>query len=205
MGESSVHGVILAAGKAARFGSDKLTVGYQGRPLVAHIIGTVGTAVRQGLLVDGFVVLRAGADSIADLARQDGLTPVLNSNPEAGISESLRTGVAAVQATGQAGALLVFPGDQPHVRLEVIGRLIQAWRSGAGPAVRPRYSEDPESPNHPVLVDASLWSEAARLAGDTGFASIFRERPGLVTTIDVAGRNPDMDTPSDLLQPAPSP
>ena len=204
MGESSVHGVILAAGKAARFGSDKLTVGYQGRPLVAHVIGTVAAAIRQGLLADGFVVLRSEARSIAVLAEQDGLTPVANPNPDAGISESLRAGVAAVRATGRSGALLVFPGDQPHVRLEVIGRLIQAWRSGAGPAVRPRYSDDPGSPNHPVLLDATLWPEVTQLTGDTGFASIFREHPELVTTIEVAGRNPDMDTPSDLLQSSPS-
>ncbi|HEV8124508.1 MAG TPA: nucleotidyltransferase family protein [Gemmatimonadales bacterium] len=205
MGEPSVHGIILAAGKAERFGRDKLTVEYQGRALVSHVFGVVAAAVRQGLLAGGFVVLRAGAHSIEALARQEGLTPVVNPDADAGISASLRAGLAAIDSAGpRAGAAMVFPGDQPHVRLDVIGRLIETWRRGGSPAVRPRYSEEPGSPNHPVLLDATLWPLVSRLAGDSGFASIFREHPELVTTIDVAGRNPDMDTPLDLLQSSPA-
>ena len=147
MVEPSVHAIILAAGKAERFGREKLTVEYQGRPLVSHVIGTVAAAMRQGMLADGFVVLRDGADAIESLARQDGLTSVVNPNPDTGISGSLQIGVATVEANGpQAGAVLVLPGDQPHVRLDVIGRLIETWRNGGGPAVRPRYSEEPGSP-----------------------------------------------------------
>lgn len=200
MARSSVYGVILAAGKAERFGREKLTVEYQGRALVSHVIDTVASAMRQGMLAGGFVVLRAGAEAIESLAHAAGLTTVLNPNPDSGISGSLRVGVAAVEANRpRAGALLVLPGDQPHVRLDVIARLIETWRKGGGPALRPRYSEEPGSTNHPVLLDSSLWPLASRLTGDTGFTSIFREQPGLVTTIDVTGRNPDMDTPRDLL------
>jgi len=205
MVEPSVHAIILAAGKAERFGREKLTVEYQGRPLVSHVIGTVAAAMRQGMLADGFVVLRDGADAIESLARQDGLTSVVNPNPDTGISGSLQIGVATVEANGpQAGAVLVLPGDQPHVRLDVIGRLIETWRNGGGPAVRPRYSEEPGSPNHPVLLDSSLWPLVSRLTGDIGFASIFREQPELVTTIDVTGRNPDMDAPRDLMHSLPT-
>ena len=205
MVESSVHAIILAAGKAERFGRDKLTVTYQGRALVSHVIGTVAAAIRQWVLAGGFVVLRSGANAIESLARRDGLKTVVNPNPDTGISGSLRVGVAAVEADApQAGAVLVLPGDQPHVRLDVIGRLIETWRNGSGPAVRPRYSEEPGSPNHPVLLDSSLWPLVSRLTGDTGFASIFREQPELVTTIDVTGRNPDMDTPRDLLHSSPT-
>lgn len=205
MGESSVHGIILAAGKGERFGRDKLTVEYQERPLVSHVIGTVAAAVREGLLTGGFVVLRAGAHSIETLARRDGLTPVVNLDADAGISASLRAGISALEATGiRTGAVLVLPGDQPHVRLHVIGRLIETWRNSGCPAVRPRYGEEPDSPNHPVLLDSTLWPLVSRLAGDLGFAAIFREHPELVTTIDVAGSNPDMDTPQDLLQSSPS-
>lgn len=204
MGESSVYGIILASGKGERFGRDKLTVEYRGRPLVSHVMETVAAAVRQGLLAGGFVVVRPGARSIEALARHNGLTPMENPNADLGIAESLRTGIAAVEATDRAQAALVFPGDQPHVRLEVISRLIDTWRKGGCPAVRPSYSESPDTPNHPVLLDFALWPLVSRLGGDSGFASIFQNQPELVTTIEVAGSNPDMDTPKDLLQSSPS-
>ncbi|MEP7327466.1 MAG: nucleotidyltransferase family protein [Gemmatimonadota bacterium] len=204
MGEASVHGVILAAGKAERFGREKLTVEYLGRPLIAHVIGAVAAAVRQGTLAGGFVVHRPGADLIEKLARQGGLTPVESTNADGGMSESLRAGIAAAEATRQAGAVLVFPGDQPHVRGDVISQLVRAWRDGKAPALRPSYSEQPGTPNHPVLLGSTLWPLASRLQGDTGFSTIFQQHPELVLTIEVAGSNPDMDTPHDLLQSSPS-
>src|SRR6185312_1491696 len=102
-----------------------------------------------------------------------------NPDADAGMSASLRTGLAALEA--RTGAAMVFPGDQPHVRLDVIEQVIETWRNTGSPAVRPRYSEEPGSPNHPVLLDSTLWPLVSRLAGDSGFASIFREHPELVT------------------------
>lgn len=199
MGESLVHAVVLAAGKAERFGREKLTVEYQGRPLLAHVLQTIATAIKEGTLASGVVVLRPEARQIENLTREAGLIPVVNPKAEAGISESLRVGIAAVTAVDGTGAILVFPGDQPHVRLEVIIQLVQAWRTGSGPVIRPRYTADPDAPNHPVLLDSTVWPLVSQLSGDTGFASVFHRKPELVTTIDVSGRNPDVDTPRDVL------
>jgi CTP:molybdopterin cytidylyltransferase MocA len=43
-------------------------------------------------------------------------------------------------------ALLLLLGDQPLVRVETMQRLIEAWRDGAGPVVRPRYGDEPDTP-----------------------------------------------------------
>lgn len=203
MAESSVDAIILAAGKATRFGSEKLTVPYQGRPLVAHAMAATAAGIAAGTLRAGFVIYRPEAAMIAKLAHEAGLEPVPNPRADHGIAESLRVGLAAAGSRPGTAAVLVMPGDQPHVRLEVMHRLIQTWRNGKGPVIRPRYEEDPGSPNHPVLLDASIWPLVAELTGDTGFSQVLERRPELVATIDVAGRNPDVDTPQDLLSSLP--
>ena len=204
MDDATVSAVILAAGRATRFGGEKLTIDYRGRPLLAHVLGTVAQAVREGTLSAGLVVLRPQSQAILNLVREAGLTPVANPDADLGLSTSLRAGLASA-ATSGAAAVLVIPGDQPHLKLEVMARLIQAWRAGQGPVIRPRYNEEGGAPNHPVLLDSSVWCLAFGLTGDNGFASVLHSQPDLITTIEVPGRNPDMDTPQDLIQSFPSP
>ena len=51
---------------------------------------------------------------------------------------------------------------------------------------------------HPVLLDRSVWPLADRLRGDAGFGALRPPGSAGVALIDVAGRNPDVDTPADL-------
>lgn len=199
MPQSTAFALVLAAGKSARFGREKLTVEYRGQPLVSHVLDTVAAAISEGTLGGGCVVHRPGAEVIVQLTRDGGLIPVENPDPDSGLAGSLRAGLAFAAANA-AAAIVVLPGDQPNARLEVIRALVAAWQQGKGPAVRPRYRGDRETPNHPVLLDHTLWSYSADLAGDSGFGALLLQRAELVTTIEVDGSNPDIDTPSDLTQ-----
>ena len=93
---------------------------------------------------------------------------------------------------------LVLLADQPLVRLEV---LACSWPAGARASARwsARATPDaPDEPGHPVLADRSLWPLAARSpATRLRQRSCHPARPG-VALIEVAGRNPDIDTPDDL-------
>jgi CTP:molybdopterin cytidylyltransferase MocA len=89
-------------------------------------------------------------------------------------------------------------GDQPGVTAETIGALVDAWREGAGPVVRPRYAASPDVPGHPLLLDRAAWPLAASLEGDAGFAPLLASGRLAVTYVDRPGANPDIDTPADL-------
>lgn len=199
MPQSTAFALVLAAGKSERFGREKLTVEYRGQPLISPVLDTVAAAISEGTLGGGCVVHRPGAQAIEQLTRESGLIPVENPDPDTGLAGSLRAGLAFAAANA-AAAIMVLPGDQPGVRLDVIRSLVAAWHQGKGPAIRPRYQGERATPNHPVLLDHTLWSLSADLSGDSGFGALFQKHPELVTTIEVGGSNPDIDTPSDLTQ-----
>ncbi|HET7598788.1 MAG TPA: nucleotidyltransferase family protein [Gemmatimonadales bacterium] len=194
---------MLAAGRGARFGRDKLLVPLGGRPLLAHVLDVVRAARVARTLAGGCVVVPADRPALLDLVRAAELDPVVNRDPAAGLGESLRRGIAALAASAPAAepaAAVILLGDQPGVRAEVLAELVGVWDRGRVAAVRPRYAAAPDEPGHPMLVDRRLWSHAARLSADVGFGPVLAALGIGVVTVNVPGRNPDVDTEADLGQ-----
>lgn len=194
-----VYAVLLAAGSGSRFGGNKLLAELNGRPLIAHAATTLAEAISGGLLAGGIAVVPPGATAVAWMLDTAGLSLIENPDPRAGLSSSLRLGVSGLvgqwaSGLGTAGILVVL-ADQPHLRPDVITKLIAAWRS-SGRSVRPRYADSPDTPGHPVLLDSRIWPLVENLSGDAGLRDVLNEQPVLV--VDVEGGNPDVDTPADL-------
>ncbi len=187
--------VVLAAGRASRFGGAKLLAPFRGRPLAAHAFDLLGRARAAGLVFDTLAVVAAGDDGVARLAREAGTRTVTNPTPDRGLGSSLGCGLAALGPETDAAVILL--ADQPLVRLDVVATLVAGWRAGLGVVLRPRYAEAAGEPGHPVLLDRSVWPLAGRDA-DTGPGGYFPPGSAGVAVIDVAGRNPDVDTPDDL-------
>jgi molybdenum cofactor cytidylyltransferase len=191
-----VAALVLAAGRGRRFGGAKLLAPLHGRPLVAHVLELVRAARGAGLVTDSRLVMAKGDAALAELARAAGVETVANDAPDRGLSSSLRLGLASLEA--DAGAAILLLADQPLVRLDVLAGLVEAWRERRGVLIRPRYADAPGEPGHPVLADRSVWPLAERLEGDAGFAAVISPHSPGADFIDVAGRNPDVDTPADL-------
>lgn len=205
------HALILAAGQGRRFGGGKLHALYRGHPLLSHVLDVVEVARKRGLLDGGHVVVAADDERALTLARASGLSTVINDTPELGLSHSVRLGLAALEArtNEECGAALVFLGDQPLVRIDVVEALVAAWRGpsepgtreaggGNGPIIRPRYEARPDVPGHPVLLARSIWARARQLEGDRGFSALLDSNSPDTVTLDVKGDNPDVDTRADL-------
>jgi CTP:molybdopterin cytidylyltransferase MocA len=195
-----LQGLVLAAGQGHRFGGGKLHALYRGKPLLSHALAVVRAACDQGLLSGAHVVVAADDELAVKLVRAAGLVPVVNNAPGLGLSHSLRLGLASLETRGatEGGGAMIFLGDQPLVRLEVIEQLAQAWRQGCGTIIRPRYESRGDAPGHPVLVSREMWPRARRLEGDLGFIAALDGSSPDVVTLDIAGDNPDVDTPADL-------
>lgn len=196
-----MYAVVLAAGRGERFGGDKLLAAWRGRPLLWHVLAQLRTHLQGGGLAGGCVVVPPDAPALAALAREAGLVAVPNPTPAAGLGSSLRVAFDWLghRVDDRSAAALVFLGDQPAVRPDVLARLVEAWTRGEGLVVRPRYAGAPAEPGHPTLVDRSLWGLASELTGDAGLGFLLAERGIPIVAIDVAGRNPDVDTQIDLL------
>jgi molybdenum cofactor cytidylyltransferase len=179
-------GLILAAGEGRRFGGDKLAAPLDGRPLLQHVVDAAVAAHLTPILAVISAVERA--------IDWRGVRPVRNPDPRRGISSSLRLGLDELGADSGVTRAVVLLGDQPRVSPLTIERLL---REPAGrPIVVPRYADG--RPGNPVLVYRAAWPLAAALAGDRGMSQLFAARADLVRYVEIAGDNPDVDTPADL-------
>jgi CTP:molybdopterin cytidylyltransferase MocA len=193
------HALLLAAGQATRFRSQKLLALWRGRPLVTHAIALIGALRAEGRLAGATAVTQAGDETINPLLRQSGFRIVPNGHPERGMSHSLRLGLGALTALDpQPDAAMIFLADQPAAPREAAVEVIRAWQAGGSAVVRPRYAESPDEPGHPVLLDRDAWGLAESLSGDEGLGRVLARSSHLVLHVDVDGANPDVDTPADL-------
>jgi CTP:molybdopterin cytidylyltransferase MocA len=190
-----IAALLLAAGRGTRFGGGKLQAPLRGTPLVGHVAATIDSAIRAGTLARCVAVIAEGDAGVRQLVVDCGFEAVENRDVSTGISGSVRCGLEALARDPSIGAALIVLGDQPLLRLEVVLALVDRWHQ-SGRSTRPRYAETPEQPGHPVLLDRSLWKLADAAEGDRGLGALLPARD--VESVDVHGRNPDVDTPEDL-------
>lgn len=185
-----IVGLLLAAGSASRFGSDKL------RHELPHGVSLAVQAARhlKAALPRIVAVVRLGADATAQALAAEGCEIVVCERAAEGMGASL---ACAARAAGEAGGYLVALADMPFVRPSSIAAVRDALAAGAliaAPYFRARRG-------HPVGIAGSLRAELEQLAGDEGARRILAKREGELVKVPVGdpGVVRDIDRPEDLL------
>jgi len=190
---NAVAGVLLAAGEGSRFGRPKALVELDGQTLAERGV----TLLRAGG-TDPVLIVTGAAE--VELRPEHQARTVYNGEWRTGMGSSLRAALRALtelEAGPEIGAVVVALADQPLVGAEAVGRLIAAYRAGAGVAVAAYGGK----PRNPVLLAREHWPEViATATGDQGARAFLRARPELVTLVECGdtGRPDDIDTPADL-------
>jgi len=190
---NAVAGVLLAAGQGSRFGRPKALVELDGETLAERGV----TLLRAGG-TDPVLIVTGAAQ--VELRPKHQARTVYNREWRTGMGSSLRAALRALtelEAGPEIGAVVVALADQPLVGAEAVGRLIAAYRAGAGVAVAAYGGK----PRNPVLLAREHWPEViATATGDQGARAFLRARPELVTLVECGdtGRPDDIDTPADL-------
>jgi nicotine blue oxidoreductase len=185
--------VLLAAGEGSRFGRPKALVELDGQTLAERGV----TLLRAGG-TDPVLIVTGAAQ--VELRPEHQARTVYNGEWRTGMGSSLRAALRALtepEAAPEIGAVVVALADQPLVGAEAVGRLIAAYRVGAGVAVAAYGGK----PRNPVLLAREHWPEViATATGDQGARAFLRARPELVTLVECGdtGRPDDIDTPADL-------
>ena len=190
MDRRRIGALVLAAGASERFGSVKALARLGGLPLLQRVLDTAA-ATGFG---DVVVVLGDAAEEIEAAIAWRGERRVRNPDPGAGLSSSLRVGMASLAEGTEA--VLVLLGDQPLVRVQVIEVLLAALGDCGRQVVAPRYAGGGGA--NPVLIAREAWPLVLEAAGDRGLGPVLRAHPALVHEVAVPGENPDVDTPGDL-------
>jgi molybdopterin-guanine dinucleotide biosynthesis protein A len=188
--------VVLAGGRSARFGRDKLAEPIDGRPLLTHAIDAV-----RPLAAEVLVVASPGARPAVPAGTRLVHDPAPFEGPLAGLATGLRAAREAI--------VLVVAGDVPEPVPAVLERLIAALEDDAidvaalEQAGRPRplpmaVRRAPAEAVAGRILDAGERRLRAML--DTPRATVLAEATWRV--LDPLGRTMrDIDTPADLASP----
>jgi len=185
-----VSAVVLAAGNSTRMGEPKQLLRLGGRTVLERTLENVCAAgVDEVVLVLGAFAEKIRQELPTNLF--DGLKVVVNRDYEQGMARSLREGLAAV--IPQMDAVLIVLADQPFVRPQTIGRIIERYRQSDAEIVIPFYEG---KRGNPVLLDRSVFAEAMALQGDVGFRALFGRHVAGIVEVDVADEGVLLDIDS---------
>lgn len=185
-----VVALVLAAGRARRFGADKRQARLSdGRSLLQAVVQTQREACDEVL-----VLLREGdawgQALCADLGAQWLAVP----DADRGMGHTLATGLQALQADGAVAAALVVLADMPAVQPATVRALIAAF-SHEGRAAWPWHAGQP---GHPRLLPRASWPALLDVSDDEGARRRLDWSQATRVEVPDTGILIDIDSPADL-------
>ena len=179
--------VVLAAGNAHRFGSNKLNAQVEGVSLIRRALD----AVPGGLAT---VVVSQYPDILA-LAGEYGFDALLNDRPELGLSRSVRLGLAHL---ADCDGVLFLVSDQPRLKRDSVEALAALWAQNPEKIAAMAHNG---VRGNPCLFPARLFPELLALTGDRGGSAVIRHHEDDLILLETdAPELADVDTPAALEQ-----
>lgn len=176
---------ILGAGRAARFGADKLAQPLAGQPLALHALAA---ARATGLPL----VWIAGAAPPAYLPA--GVDVLCNPDAVTGLASSVALAARTARDRGHP-ALLIHLADMPCTGPALLTRLA----TSPAPAA---CAHATGKPGVPALVPARLYPDLIALTGDRGAGPLLAAQPDLTLLTPDPAELLDVDTPAALAEAA---
>jgi molybdenum cofactor cytidylyltransferase len=185
--ERNLGCALLAAGSARRFGGNKLTALYQGKPLIQRTLEAVPTEEFSKL------VAVTQYREVAALAEEFGFLTVENHQPDLGLSHSIHL---ALEELMDCDGVLFLVSDQPLLKRDSVQDLVRLWRT------------DPERPaalahdgvrGNPCIFPKKLFPELLALEGDRGGSAVLKRYSQELLLLEVPAQELlDVDTPQAL-------
>jgi len=179
--------IILAAGLSTRFGGDKLLAEIGGKPIILRVIETVRKC--------GFreIILVSRSSDVKELINDENIKVVVNKDAALGKSTSVKCGVSSAKYDD---SFMFFAADQPFIDEKTVRALIEAYDSGKGSIIVPRYNGVSGNP----VIFAGRWKqELLSLEGDMGGKAIINANPDEVCYVETGNPSAgiDIDTLDD--------
>ena len=188
----NIVGLLLAAGSATRFGSDKL------QHILPHGVAIAVQSARhlKGEVSRVVAVVRPGGHEFSSRLKSEGCEVVVCEDAAEGMGASL---ACAARAAGPADGYLVALADMPYVRRSTIAAVREALAAGA-PLAAPYFRA---RRGHPVGIAGSFHEQLVALRGDEGARQLLAANEARVRKVPVGdpGAIRDIDTPDDLAPP----
>ena len=166
--------IVMAAGNARRFGSNKLDARVEGKTLLRRALEAVPVSCFAR------VAVVTQYPQGMELAREMGFLPVENSRPDLGLSHTIALGMSHMQ---DMDAVLFQVSDQPLLRRDSVEQLVEVYRSHPDRLVA--LGHDGVRGN-PCLFPASLFPELLALEGDHGGSAVIRRHEDRLLLVEAS-------------------
>lgn len=179
--------LVMAAGNASRFGGNKLAARFDGVTLIERTLRAIDSTLFSA------VTVVTQYDVIEQLAAERGFAVIRNTQPELGVSHTIRLGT---EAMSDCDGILYLVSDQPLLRADSVRRVVEAWRSMPDRIVGAGHDGRRGNPN---LFPAHLFPELLALEGDHGGNQVIRRHAEEFRLVEIPPLElADCDTPQAL-------
>lgn len=183
--------VLLAAGKASRFGAPKQVLLIEGEPMVRRMaIAAVAAGLKPVVVVTG-----AHHELVAASLEDLDIHIINHEDWSRGMGGSLAAGVKAMlELVPSLPSMMVLLADQPSIGAMELTEMLQVHARSPGRILAASYD------GHlgpPCLFPRSCFGELAALGGERGARAVLEQYAGRVDTHDLPAAAFDIDTPAD--------
>lgn len=181
--------LLMAAGNASRFQSNKLLAEFRGKPLVLWALERIDPArFSQVTVVTQY-------PEICTMAEEFGFPWLKNDHPDWGAAYTIRLGT---EAMAQCDAILYLVADQPLLDAAAIAKILETWQENPDQIVAPAH--DGRTGN-PCIFPREFFPELCQLQGDVGGKRVIKAHLDRLLTVEVAPDALfDCDTPEALAE-----
>jgi molybdenum cofactor cytidylyltransferase len=174
-----IAAIVLAAGLSSRMApQNKLLLPDRGgKPMVARVVDNALSSAARPVLV----VLGHQAEGVRDALGGRPLTYVRAAEYAAGLSASLKAGIAALPA--DVAAAIVCLGDMPLVVGRILDRLIDTWDPDEGRLIVVPTHHGKQG--NPILWDRRFFPEILALDGDVGARFLLARHAEAIAEVDI--------------------
>ena len=188
----NVWAIVLAAGASTRMKKQKLLLPFNGKTIIETVIQNIMPVLGENILV----VLGSHRDEIIEQISKLPVKTCVNENFPDGMLSSVICGFRALPEN--AGAALVFLGDQPQIPAEVTRLVLEKWQQSDKGIIIPVNNG---KRGHPVLIETKYKTEIERLEPEKGLRQLMGKFKNDVMEVECSKPEilRDIDTPEDYI------
>lgn len=177
--------VVMAAGNAERFASNKLAAQFEGKSLISRALDAVPKEA------DTVVVTQY--PEIEILAKAHGFKTVRNEHPDWGISHTISLGI---QTLKDCDAILFMVSDQPLLKASSVQAIVDRWKQEPDCIVGLSHGGRRGNPN---IFPREFFPELLELREDHGGNTVIRRHEDRLRLVEVQKTElTDVDTRTAL-------
>lgn len=180
--------ILLAAGNAVRFHSNKLNALFHGRTLFERALDTIPEEAFYR------VVVVSQYPALMQQAKARGFEAIFNEHPEAGLSHTIALGIGAAH---DADALLFMVSDQPLLRKQSVKNALLLYKANPSNIVVLAYGQ---RRGNPCIFPRAFFPALFALEADQGGSTVIKanEDKLLLSYVQDGRELNDVDTLENL-------